>query len=46
MEEVQYYRCELCGEIVIPNPDGSCPICGAGEEYLVPCDKDGNPIEK
>lgn len=43
MEE-KYYRCTLCGEIVQANPDGTCPICGAGPEYLEPCDKDGNPI--
>ena len=45
MEEVKYYKCMLCGQIVTPNPDGSCPICGADKEYLVPCDKDGNPLK-
>ena len=45
MEEVKYYKCMLCGEIVVPNEDGTCPICGAGPEDLVPCDKDGNPLE-
>ena len=46
MEDVKYYKCMLCGQIVELTPDGTCPICGASEEYLVPCDKDGNPIEK
>lgn len=43
-EEVKYYRCALCGEIITPDENGNCPICGAGPEYLEPCDKDGNPI--
>ena len=35
------YRCKICGQIVTPLPDGSCPICGAPVEMLVPMpDKD------
>lgn len=35
------YRCKICGQIVTPLPDGSCPICGAPAEMLVPMpDKD------
>ena len=41
----QKYRCLLCGAIVVPNPDGTCPICGAGPDMLVPVDEDGNDIE-
>lgn len=26
--------CKLCGQIVTPLPDGSCPICGAPAEML------------
>lgn len=29
-------RCQMCGQVVTPNPDGSCPICGAPKEMLVP----------
>lgn len=43
---VQKYRCTICGEIVVPNPDGTCPICGAPFEALVPVDEDGNDIEE
>ena len=43
-KKVQKYRCLLCGEIVVPNPDGTCPICGAGADDLVPVDDDGNDI--
>ena len=44
-EKVQKYRCMACGEIVVPNPDGSCPVCGAPAELLVPVDerKRGQP---
>ena len=45
-EKVQKYRCLICGEIVVPNEDGSCPICGADADSLVPVDEDGNDIEK
>ena len=35
------YRCAICGQIVTPLPDGSCPICGAPKEMLKPyIDKD------
>ena len=34
MEEHKY-RCAICGQIVTPLPDGSCPICGAPHEMLV-----------
>ena len=48
----QKYRCIVCGAIVTPNPDGTCPVCGAPREMLVPVDENGNdiagclPIEK
>ncbi len=42
----QKYLCKVCGMIVTPNPDGSCPICGAPFEMLVPVDENGNPIEE
>ncbi len=32
----QKYRCKICGQIVTPLPDGSCPICGAPSDMLVP----------
>ena len=38
------YRCTVCGAIVTPNPDGSCPLRGAPFELLVPVDDDGNDI--
>lgn len=38
------YRCMACGEIVEPNPDGSCPMCGAPGEFLIPLDENGNEI--
>jgi rRNA maturation endonuclease Nob1 len=43
-KKVQKYRCTICGAIVIPNPDGSCPVCGAPGDMLVPVDEDGNDI--
>ena len=43
--KVQKYRCLVCGMIVEANPDGSCPICGADKDQLVPVDDDGNDIE-
>ena len=40
MEEHKYH-CTICGQIVTPLPDGSCPICGAPREMLKPyIDKD------
>ena len=33
MEEKKYL-CTVCGQIVTPNEDGSCPICGAPAEML------------
>ncbi len=44
-KKVQKYRCKVCGAIVIPNPDGSCPVCGAPKEMLVPVDDEGNDIK-
>ena len=32
----QKYVCRLCGQKVVPLPDGSCPICGAPAEMLDP----------
>lgn len=29
------FRCKLCGQLVKPNPDGSCPLCGAPKDLLV-----------
>ena len=43
--KTQKYRCTVCGAIVIPNPDGSCPLCGAPFEDLVPVDEHGKDIE-
>lgn len=34
MEE-QKYRCKICGQVVKPLPDGSCPVCGAPKEMLI-----------
>ena len=39
MAENEKKRCLACGEIVEPNPDGSCPICGAPAEMLVPVEE-------
>lgn len=37
----QKYVCKICGQTVSKLPDGSCPVCGAPEEMLVPVpDKD------
>lgn len=44
-KKVQRYRCTVCGAIVVPNEDGSCPVCGAPKEMLVPVDDDGNDIQ-
>lgn len=35
MASEQKYRCKICGQVVEPLPDGSCPICGAPKEMLV-----------
>lgn len=43
-KKVQKYRCTVCGAIVVPNPDGSCPVCGAPGDMLVPVDENGNDI--
>lgn len=32
----QKYVCNMCGQVVTPLPDGSCPVCGASKEFLVP----------
>lgn len=43
------YLCKICGQIVNPLPDGSCPICGAPKEMLVPYrdkDDDENDLKK
>ena len=32
----QKYVCKMCGQTVKPLPDGSCPVCGAPKEMLVP----------
>lgn len=37
------YRCQICGQVVTPAADGSCPICGAPHEMLVKLD---NPDEE
>ena len=40
------YRCKVCGQLVRPNPDGSCPFCGAPREMLVLArDKDDEEYE-
>lgn len=44
MAEVKKFRCPVCGEIVEPNEDGSCPICGAPADMLIPVDENGNDI--
>lgn len=43
-EKVQKYRCLICGEIVEPDENGNCPICGAGPDMLVPVDDEGNDL--
>lgn len=30
------FRCKICGQVVTPAADGSCPICGAPKAMLVP----------
>lgn len=41
------YRCKICGQVVTPLPDGSCPICGAPAEMLVLVhDKDEDEEQK
>jgi len=40
---VEKYRCQICGQVVTPAADGSCPICGAPHEMLVKID---NPDEE
>ena len=35
---VEKYRCQICGQVVVPAADGSCPICGAPHEMLVKVD--------
>ena len=32
----QKYLCKMCGQVVTPLPDGSCPVCGASKEFLEP----------
>lgn len=44
LEPGRKYRCTICGQIVTALADGSCPICGAPFEMLVPVDEDGNDI--
>lgn len=49
MEKPMKYRCKICGQLVKPLPDGSCPICGAPHEMLVPAhdaDDDDNDLKK
>lgn len=36
MKDEKKYRCQICGEIVTPLPDGTCPVCGAPFENLDP----------
>ena len=31
----QKYLCKVCGQMVHPSADGSCPRCGAPREMLV-----------
>ena len=47
MEEKKVrYRCILCGaEFDEPNPDGSCPVCGAPADMLEKIDENGNKID-
>lgn len=43
------YLCKICGQVVTPLPDGSCPVCGAPKEMLVPMrdkDDDDNDLKK
>ncbi len=40
MTEEKKYRCMMCGQIVVPNEDGSCPFCGAPKECLVPLEEE------
>ena len=34
------YICKICGQVVTPLPDGSCPVCGAPKEMLEPLEED------
>jgi len=37
---MKVYRCRICGEVYIGNQKpGSCPFCGAHEDYLVTADE-------
>ncbi len=29
------YRCKLCGQYIIPNPNGSCPKCNAPKNFII-----------
>lgn len=34
------YLCKLCGQVVEPLEDGSCPVCGASEDMLEPVEEE------
>lgn len=36
MDTTKKYLCTVCGQVVTPNEDGTCPICGAPFELLEP----------
>ncbi|HOC80374.1 MAG TPA: radical SAM protein [Bacilli bacterium] len=40
---MQKYRCLRCGQIVVPNEDGTCPVCGAPKEKLRPLPEPAKP---
>jgi len=43
---IQKYRCKICGQLITPNPDHTCPLCGAPKEFLIPIrDKDDDENE-
>lgn len=36
----QKYVCKVCGQIVEPLEDGSCPVCGAPADQLYPAEEE------
>lgn len=48
-EDGRKYRCKVCGQVVKPAPDGSCPLCFAPKSMLTQirdADDDDNDLKK